>query len=92
VQHDAAALLLEVALGLRVFGPDMPRTPSNAHRLRPYRHHPAHLYSHSGSHSRVAAAWCRGHACPVPIDPWDVTAQMAYWAFHQQRRTECGAS
>lgn len=24
----------------------------------------------------------------VPIDQWDVTAQMAYWAFHQQRRTD----
>jgi RNA polymerase sigma-70 factor (ECF subfamily) len=24
----------------------------------------------------------------VPIDQWDVTAQMAYWAFHQQRRVD----
>ncbi|MGV9248695.1 RNA polymerase sigma factor [Streptomyces sp. NPDC003710] len=24
----------------------------------------------------------------VPIDQWDVTAQTAYWAFHQQRRTD----
>ncbi|MDQ0904284.1 RNA polymerase sigma factor (sigma-70 family) [Streptomyces canus] len=24
----------------------------------------------------------------VPIDQWDMTAQMAYWGFHQQRRTD----
>ncbi|GAA2523940.1 sigma-70 family RNA polymerase sigma factor [Streptomyces longisporus] len=24
----------------------------------------------------------------VPIDQWDVPAQMSYWAFHQQRRTD----
>ncbi|MFF9409856.1 RNA polymerase sigma factor [Streptomyces anandii] len=24
----------------------------------------------------------------VPIDQWDMTAQMAYWGFHQRRRTD----
>jgi RNA polymerase sigma-70 factor (ECF subfamily) len=24
----------------------------------------------------------------VPIDQWDPAAQMAYWGFHQQRRTD----
>jgi RNA polymerase sigma-70 factor (ECF subfamily) len=24
----------------------------------------------------------------VPIDQWDVTAQMSYWAFHEQRRVD----
>ncbi|MER5228329.1 hypothetical protein [Streptomyces flaveus] len=24
----------------------------------------------------------------VPIDQWDPAAQMAFWAFHQQRRTD----